>query len=171
MLQRNCWRQLTQIIGMNHNTPAEGVLAQAPVLWGIHCAHVELIIQQVRVPGQAGGTWGSGVHHPSVSETPAGETLCLGLCGDTRKRASSGLWYHVKRSRAALRCDDTTAPSDTLDQPGQVCSHSSLPTQLPQWVQPSHQRSKACSCLHLPAGLTPLSPTHTHTHTRAWTCK
>lgn len=73
---------------MNHNTPAEGVLAQAPELRGVHCAHVELVVQQVRVPRKTGGTGGGGAHHPSISEPPAGETLRLWFCGDTSKGAA-----------------------------------------------------------------------------------
>lgn len=57
---------------------------EAPEGRGNHRTHMELIIQQVRVPRQTPGAGHRGAHHPSVTCAPAVIALCLRLCKHTQ---------------------------------------------------------------------------------------
>lgn len=56
------------------------MFSEPPEGRGNHIAHMELIIQQVRVPWETAGARYRSAHHPSVICTPAVIALCLWFC-------------------------------------------------------------------------------------------
>lgn len=65
------------------HTPAESMLPQPLDGRWDHCAHMELVKEQIGAPGQTPGAGHRGAHHSSVTRAPASVALCLWLCTQT----------------------------------------------------------------------------------------
>lgn len=114
----------------NQHTPAECVVAEAPEAWRNHCAHMELIVQQIWVPRQTSSTGHRGAHHPSVTDAPAVVALCLGLWRHT-KQSHACILKQCKMQSSSFRMQMGIGPMTDLlpshlNQSGQVHKHNFL---------------------------------------------
>lgn len=76
---RFCCRDV-QDKSSNTGVPAEGVDPEATRRRGSHGAHVQLVIQQVRVPRETPAAGDRGVGHPSVVCAPTVVALHVQIC-------------------------------------------------------------------------------------------
>lgn len=98
------WCLRTQDESSNTGVPAEGVIPEAPERRGVHSAHVELVIQQVRVPRQTAAAGDRGSRHPSVICAPAVVALRVQFCRHTppHTQSSQPVWRATPQHRSQV---------------------------------------------------------------------
>lgn len=79
------------------HVPAEGMLPETFEGRRVHRAEVELVEEQVGVPGQTPGAGLSGAHHSSVARAPAFVALSLWHCTNAHDRQR-----HMKQNQSDL---------------------------------------------------------------------
>lgn len=83
----------------NAGVPAEGVIPEATDRRGLHGAHMELVIQQVRVPRQTLSAWDRDACHSSVICALAVEALRVQFCRHTPKHDNHKPFWRATTKR------------------------------------------------------------------------